>query len=352
MYGRVLMGATLALLTTAAVADGVEDLKLTVGDKAPAADIEHWIKGTEVESWSPDKIYVLEFWATWCGPCRASMPHITELQKQYKDYGVTFIGVSDEKIDVVKGFLEKPEWEVKTGYTLATDPDRSTHNDYMAAALQSGIPTAFVIGKEGRVEWIGHPMQIDEPLRQIVEGTWNRDAFKVAFEDEIRVDREIAKRGAMLRKAAEEGDWPTVIRIYDELIATAPKSPQFKVQKFRTLLTKANRPEEAYLVGAEILETHKDEAGTLNAIAWTVVDDPGVVHRDLDFALKAAQRANEITKGQDAAILDTLARVYFDQGNVTKAIELQEKAVALAPEGPMGESIKETLARYRGASGK
>lgn len=70
-----------------------------------------------------------------------------------------FVGVSDEKLQTVTDFLGKDEWKEKTRYTLATDPDRSTYNSYMAAAGQNGIPTAFVVGRDGCVEWIGHPMR-------------------------------------------------------------------------------------------------------------------------------------------------------------------------------------------------
>ncbi|HVU64861.1 MAG TPA: TlpA disulfide reductase family protein [Phycisphaerales bacterium] len=71
---------------------GFTGKRLIVGDPAPSLSIEKWIKGEPVTSFEKGKVYVVEFWATWCGPCKASMPHITDLQKQYKGK-VTFIGV-------------------------------------------------------------------------------------------------------------------------------------------------------------------------------------------------------------------------------------------------------------------
>ena len=67
--------------------------------------------------------------------------------------------------------------DVTKGYCLTTDPDRSAHRDYMEAAGQNGIPTAFIVGKTGEIEWIGHPMEMDGPIEQIVAGSWDRDVY-------------------------------------------------------------------------------------------------------------------------------------------------------------------------------
>ena len=88
----------------------------------------------------------------------------------------------------------------------------------------------------------------------------------------------------------------------------------------------------------------------LNSIAWYVLDDASVKNRDLEFAMAVAKAANETSGGEDAAILDTLARAYFETGDLGRAIEIQEKAVERAPEGPMAEGIKEALERYRKAA--
>jgi thiol-disulfide isomerase/thioredoxin len=65
---------------------------LKVGDPAPALKASTWLQGEEVKKFEPGKVYVIEFWATWCGPCIAFMPDLAELQVQYKDQGVTCIG--------------------------------------------------------------------------------------------------------------------------------------------------------------------------------------------------------------------------------------------------------------------
>ena len=73
----------------------------------PAAQLKYlkWVKGEPVRI-KKGSIYIVEFWATWCGPCKVSIPHLTEMQAKYKDKGVTIIGVSDEKIEKVKPFVD------------------------------------------------------------------------------------------------------------------------------------------------------------------------------------------------------------------------------------------------------
>ncbi len=320
---------------------------LTIGDKAPAFEIAEWVKGSPVKAFEPGKTYVMEFWATWCGPCRTSMPHISELQGQYGDR-VTFIGVSDEKLDTVKGFLDQPEWAAKTQYTFATDPDRSTHDSYMKAASQMGIPTAFVVGKDGTVQWIGHPMNIDGPLAEVVAGTWDAAAFKKQFDAELASEKLRRETMGKVRAAMQKGDWDGVIAVYDEVLAKNPDDLQTLMSKAQVLLTKAKRPADGYAIAKSIVEKNGSNPMLLNALAWMVVENPEITDRDLGFAVSTARKAVEASGGKDGSILDTLARCLWESGDKAGAIETQRKAVEFAPEGPMAEEMKATLNRYEG----
>src|SRR5436305_4114419 len=62
---------------------------LKPGDLAPPLMATKWLQGREVPKFEPGGVYVVEFWATWCGPCIAFMPHLAELQARYRDNGLT-----------------------------------------------------------------------------------------------------------------------------------------------------------------------------------------------------------------------------------------------------------------------
>ncbi|MCX7005180.1 MAG: TlpA disulfide reductase family protein [bacterium] len=97
------------------------------------------------------KVVVVEHWATWCPPCRASIPHLIELNKRFKDQGVVIIGLTDEDDAAAKvgAFVR----EMKMDYPVGTGS--TSGSDYGV----QGIPTAFVIARDGTIAWQGHPMK-------------------------------------------------------------------------------------------------------------------------------------------------------------------------------------------------
>jgi thiol-disulfide isomerase/thioredoxin len=315
---------------------------LQIGSVAPPLNIPEWVMGKEVDSFEAGKTYVVEFWATWCPPCRTSMPHLSKLQEEYGD-AVTFIGVSDEDRATVDAFFAKEQddentWAEIISYSIAIDPNRGTHKDYMQAAKQQGIPTAFVVGPEGFIEWIGHPMEMDDPLAQMASGAWDREAARAKQIAAAEAQRRL--QGAMreLQQAQSDGDYDKAIGIIDELMAELPQAgPRLGMAKISMLLG-AERTEEANTMLGELAEENWENSGFLNGLAWSMATEMKGV--ELADAMKYAERANELANDQDGSILDTVARVAYEIGDLAKAVEWQKKAVAADP------SMQETLDRY------
>jgi len=326
---------------------------LAIGDNAPSLSIDHWVKGAAIDGFNDDQVYVIEFWATWCGPCVASMPHLSSIQDEYAD-SVKIIGVSSEKeLQKVTKFLtqtnkrdDTQNWD-RMRYTVAVDPDRTTWAAYMEASGQRGIPTAFIVDANGNVAWIGHPTQMDEPLSEVVEGTWDLAAAATEFDKQAAIEKAQDAFWTAFRTASAEEDWDTVISSIDEFVAEYGENPQLATMKFEILLTGKNDKATAYEWAETMAKSYWDNSNALNALAWGIVDDMPEEHQDLDFAIRIAVRACEITDNKDAMILDTLARAHWENGETYKAIAWQQKAVEYAPDGPLGDSIRATLDDYQ-----
>ena len=324
---------------------------LRIGDQAPMPHLAEILKGdTDFEAFPEGRVTVMEFWATWCGPCRAGMPHISELQQKHADRGLTIIGVTREKPEVVREFLAKPEWDEKTRYTMALDDESRTNNAYMRAARQTGIPCAFVVDQEGRVAWIGHPMRMDEPLAKIIDGKWDVAKARKDF-DEAEKSKQIMRQVSMsMRESRQSGDYTDTLKTLDRAMQQLPDNSDLEMMKFRLLVGPVD-DESGYELGWKLLKANRHDSMMLNSMAWYVLDDPAVRNRDLEFAMSVAKAANEAAGGNNAAILDTLARAYFEKGDIGSAVKYQKKAVDKADDR-MREEMTKVLELYRDAASR
>jgi thiol-disulfide isomerase/thioredoxin len=312
-------------------------LALSIGSKAPIPEISDFVRGEKPTFFEPGKVYVIEFWATWCPPCRQSMPHLTKLAEDMKSKGVVIVGISDEKVETVRTFLEKEEWKQKARYTLATDPDRSTHKAYMEASGQGGIPTAFIV-KEGVVQWIGHPMEMDAPLAKVVDGTWDSKTAKQTFEDAVAEEMKAMGRQNDMTKAIDSKDWDKAIAMIDAEIATAKgeEALQSKVQKAQILLI-AGRGDAAYALCAELV---KEDPNVRTYIATSVLRIPDVADRRVDVAIGWLSDVVTADGATNPQVLAELAYAWSLKGDFTKAADFARRAMESA------KSLGPTAAEY------
>jgi len=123
-----------------------------IGKQPPEIKIAQWI-GSEPLTLKQlqGKAVVLEFWATWCPPCRKSIPHLIELRKKYPEDKLVMIGITSESLSKVEPFIK----QMGVNYIIALDDKGQTSTSYQI----KGIPHAFVIDSKGILKWKGHPME-------------------------------------------------------------------------------------------------------------------------------------------------------------------------------------------------
>ena len=118
-----------------------------------------YIRGPKAKAGKPT---LLEFWATWCGPCRQSIPHLNDLYKRYRSKGLQVVGVTSEEPGVVRDFMR----QMPMHYSVARD----SSNRYASTLGVRGIPHAFLLDEKGEIMWRGHPMNLgDGDIEAILE---------------------------------------------------------------------------------------------------------------------------------------------------------------------------------------
>lgn len=276
---------------------------LTIGARAPALDIDDWVHPGTVRpvrpltAFEPGKIYVLEFWATWCQYSRAAVPLLASLQERYADDGVVVIGLAVDVPESLRGFLADADLDVRElaalagRYCLAVDPDGSVQTAFMDAIFEQSLPTAFVVGRDGLIEWIGHPEDLDNPLGHIVAGTWDRAAF--------------ADRWARLQAGR------------NCVVAVASLLADAKVSEAAALLDR-------------FAADHATDALALNEAAWVVVErsDYGPMPNAVLAAAERLARQSISLAPTEGNHFDTLSHLLALRGNIAGAIETQRLAVA------------------------
>jgi thiol-disulfide isomerase/thioredoxin len=295
---------------------------LKVGDPAPPLKVSKWIKGTPVQSLEKGKIYVMEFWATWCGPCIAAMPHVTELQKKYADKGVTVIGMNVWERDLSKPepFVEKNA--AKMGYAVAMDVVAAEGQPgvmartWMQAAGRNGIPCSFIVDRDSKIAWIGHPMTMERPLALIAD-----NKFDPAKEAEF--EKTITELSEKLSTAARAKDYDAALLALDQLIAADPHGAPMREGIKLTLLIQKGDFDAANALAAK-LGAGSDPAQATRA-AYTLLQVPDKAKIDTDLTLKLAQQGAAKASPDDLLAHMTLAKAHAAKGDYAKAAAVQEE---------------------------
>lgn len=292
----------------AAVEEAPKEISLEGFESAPAAlGATEWIKGNPVDLEGEEKLVLVEHWATWCGPCKEQMPHLTDVQAKYAD-DLVIVGLSDEEKKLVAPFVTKNS--ANMGYTVAI-AEKDAMKAWARYAGADGIPYSYLL-RAGKVLWHGHPGGLDKVLGMVVEGEWTA---------------EVAAIHAALPKARTA---------YLEAIGSGTA-------------------DDARSHAQPLLDAPTMGASVKNALSWQILTEVDEDKRDLALALTLAEQATAEANHWDLAYEDTLGLALFLNGKVEEAVKTQSGAVRLcekqkAPEA-LCDELRERLVEFEQAEG-
>jgi len=140
------------------------DIETLPGKPAPAFALSDG-HGQEISSNSlKGKVWLINFWATWCGPCREEMPALNTLQQQFKDKGLAVIGINiDSNRELAQKFIQ----EAKLSFLILHDPEMKCHDAYQVFTY----PTTFLVDQKGIIQqyWLGPQEWTGKEFKQTLE---------------------------------------------------------------------------------------------------------------------------------------------------------------------------------------
>jgi len=240
-----------------------------------------------------------------------------------------------EKPEVVKPFVRSRGGGMS--YPVAIDENKQTNQAWMKAAGRDGIPAAFLVSRDGKIAWIGHPA--DPAMLEIIPKL-------LAGKYDPVLEKQAAPLLDAANKAASRRNYRQAYTHLDKVIEMDPKVfSSVVLQRYELMLTGEKDTEAATAYLSTKIEEYGPDAGSLTEFATALVNDPDLRPRNLELAAAAAEAVNAAAPNQPDS-LAVLAMVQFAQGDATAAIENQQRAWMMADPSVKAE-FKKARDQYR-----
>ena len=220
---------------------------------------------------------------------------------------------------------------------------------WMDAAGQNGIPAAFLVDKQGRIAWLGHPMALKESvIEEVLAGKYDVKKAAADYDQQQKNQAELMKLSRQLGSNMRSTNWDKADATIAAMAKLLPEDerPQLDGARLEVLLGRGKLEAAAGLATklSDTVRRQPDGPKPVGLAACLALATSRVLPGNRRQNRRPRQRTR--TEGKDSAILDTFARVTFMQGKKDKAVELEEKAVKLA-EAEMKPQLEMTLESYK-----
>ena len=369
-----LVSILFSMLTLVSKAQNDSSSSISLGDVAPRLRLSAWIKGNPITGFEKGKVYIIEFWATWCVPCKAAMPRLSMLADKYKDR-VTVVGIDiyekkSTSIEKIKKFVDS--MGLRMNYNVAVQDSNFMETDWILATgnKNQGIPRSFVVDEDGRLAWIGHPKDLEKILPKVINKTWDakeeinkRNLAKLIEKLEDSVRDVLYKYKPNILKSGDIGKPDSALLVIEAIIKKEPRLTYAGAIIYNTFtsLLKINQ-QKALEYGRLIMVTPSYEGEPdFDVIVGAILNSDEIFLSEEIYQLGAEAYQGQIDHIVYPEIVDMYKRYhkmaawYWLAKNKSKAIEAEQKAIiALKSKTEFSKSIlgeyETALKKYRKAN--
>ncbi|MEP1779183.1 redoxin family protein [Reichenbachiella sp.] len=322
--------------------------RLKPGDLPPAMRVEKWYNGSPVERFEKGTVYVVEFFASWCQPCRKSIPHLNKLQQEFKeDLVVIAVAASESEPNTAK--LDKllhAKKEVLT-YRVAYTSDEKTFKDWNWGARNTGLPWAFIVNEKGELAWFGQPFQsrFEPVLRSVLNDTYIPENITESNEEDYEARRVLWEVQENFWNAVGDNDWPATLSLGEQLYVSGDQLFYYEMaQLFQIRYERLGKKKESITYAEKLV------SGPLNGIPEGLGLIAEVIERDSlaaeesnALALNIAEETNRLTYYENSELLSLLGRLYAKTVQRSKARETFQKALKYNDDTELEQEIMDEL---------
>jgi len=366
--GHALLAAGLPSGTPEAPASAIAPMK--VGDPAPPLSLSVFLKGEPIHHFEKGKLYLVEFWATWCTACKMMVPHLSQVARDFRGkVTVLSVNVSEQghegkpyssHLPKVRRFMDSPGGE-GMDFTVAMDDDACTMVRTWLEPAGGGFPTAVLVDREGKVAWTGFPGEsLGDVLELAVENKLTEAALgQITAREAARHKdtQDFQKRIGALAASRKHAEALSLIedRVNRTRKPGLPADSNLLFAKYHAL-TYLN-PAEARKAGEAYLNQYAKYPVYLTFFAMSLLSGESMSggkygYQDRELALRAARFALDQGDGHNPLALQDLAKAYALRKDYRNAVTYQQRALDALDDygrGTQRKAFERPLREYKAA---